>query len=460
MPQIIPPFYGEEYDEFGRRIIRPMPASPPLPTMTPEMIPQQNLQQASLPLFSQMQPPAAPAPHIQMAPPSPAMMENIVPPRMEDYQPGRLRTVMNAIAGGLAGAAGGPQVGFQTGQALHDIPFNRAMQSYEVKTADQARRLAIEKERQRQAEFATSAATREEAVSSAVADKAENLKLKQADEERKKGELDRKKADDASKAAARQSRIDFLKFQQANPKADKLQYLLSAKTPEEREARLETLREFTEATTTPKPTDEEAASKAGAVREAQLKKEMQFGVPLAGSKTKTTEQAKIDVTTAPENVKKVAELTRAKSIANITSDEKNTIRSAQHALGAFPDIESQLTTASDKIFGNRWNEFMTGTLGNDPEFAPLRVNIGMLQTLVAKLHVGSRGSVHILNHFQTLFNAKQMDRATLAAALPELKKWLVRYSKMPSGTAPDDVPESDVTKTPRPPILLNGKPVN
>ena len=165
----------------------------------------------------------------------------------------------------------------------------------------------------------------------------------------------------------------------------------------------------------------------------------------AAARASAVAQATQDVKTSDEAVSKQAKLARAKSLAILTTNEKDTIRGAQVALQAFPDIRSELKTASEDMFGNRWNEFTTGTLGSNPEFAPLRENLGLLQTLVAKLHVGSRGSVHILNKFETLFNAKQMDKATLASSLDELEKWLVRYSKAPPGTDPSTVTDKDTT---------------
>src|SRR6266571_4600265 len=46
-------------------------------------------------------------------------------PNQADYRPSRGRTVLNAIAGGLAGAAGGPTVGYGIGHSLATGPYNQ-----------------------------------------------------------------------------------------------------------------------------------------------------------------------------------------------------------------------------------------------------------------------------------------------------------------------------------------------
>jgi hypothetical protein len=83
---------------------------------------------------------------------TPTAQENIPVPRREDYPNSKLMTVLNAIAGGFAGAAGGPKVGMEVGQALHDIPYTHAMERYKSLTEDQKRRLGIEQEAEKAAQ--------------------------------------------------------------------------------------------------------------------------------------------------------------------------------------------------------------------------------------------------------------------------------------------------------------------
>ncbi len=85
---------------------------------------------------------------IQMAPILPGQQAEMnlgKPPVYGDAQfaQGKLRTVLNAIAGGLAGAAGRPEIG----RELRDQPYTRAVQRYQSQLAPIKAQEAIEQER-------------------------------------------------------------------------------------------------------------------------------------------------------------------------------------------------------------------------------------------------------------------------------------------------------------------------
>jgi hypothetical protein len=166
-------------------------------------------------------------------------------------------------------------------------------------------------------------------------------------------------------------------------------------------------------------------------------------------KAKATKTGQLEAETDPEMIERQAQLKRALNLATVTGHEKETTVAASRALDAFPDIYKQLPTASERIFGDRWRDFLTGSVGQDPEFAPLRLNLGMLQSLVAKIHVGSRGNSHILKKFEGLFNAKQMNRDTLASSIKELHKWLTRYATLPNIKGGIDLEDVDKATTPK-----------
>jgi hypothetical protein len=470
-------FPPPELDEYGRpRLISPVVGMSRM--SPPPQIPEPPAQ-TSLPQYSQ--PPQMPSPvavatgdpfapiHAQPATPGPyqqQILNRAAPPDINDpqYKNSRLRTVLNAIAGGLAGAAGGPEAGVKVGAGLRDAKFNRAQEAYDRQTEDLKLKAGIEKEQQTRGEKEVTETTqRGTAILSG--------EKKQSDAALGEKKLDLATKEQASKDKHRLELGKYTEWKMNNPKLDDLQYFMSL-PDEDVPAAIAMMKKVNE-------TKGNTPEAKGAIKAAQtqadintkslpenLRKEQQItaatgagsaGGRIAGESTpaalKGTEQhagaqakGSGEAKTTPEMIKRDADLTRAKSFATLTTNEKDTIRGSQVALQAFPDIREQLVNASDKIFGNRWNDFMVGTLGKDPEFVPLRTNIGMLQTLVAKLHVGSRGSVHILNHFVDLFNAKQMDREDLSTSLDTLEKWLVRYSKAPAGTqvtdVPDEVPEN------------------
>src|ERR1017187_9097763 len=175
-----------QYDEFGRPInhsiplpyINQMPvnmAQPiglaPQPQVSP--IPNQiypQIPEAPVPVAQPGNQPDATLAHvvapggvqqqqgIQPVPPLPAQaaleaapVGSIAVPQRNDpaYQNSRLRTVMNAIAGGLAGAAGGPKAGMEAGSYLHDMKYNRAMGDYTNNLGLQEKKVKSEEERQK-----------------------------------------------------------------------------------------------------------------------------------------------------------------------------------------------------------------------------------------------------------------------------------------------------------------------
>jgi len=70
---------------------------------------------------------------------------------------------------------------------------------------------------------------------------------------------------------------------------------------------------------------------------------------------------------------------------------------------------------------SRWAEFMAGKVGApNPEFTRLRLNMGLLQTLLMRMHVGARGGVQIMEHFKDLVDAGKQSPENLRAALVEI----------------------------------------
>lgn len=174
-----------QYDEFGRPInhsiplpyINQMPVNVSQPTgilpqaqaspvpnqiysQIPEApIPAQVINQPDATLARVVAPEAmTPQQGIQPVSPLPAQaalaaapVRSITPPQINDpaYRNSRLRTVMNAIAGGLAGAAGGPKAGIEAGSYLRDLKYNRAMQDYNTNLALTEKKVKSEEERQK-----------------------------------------------------------------------------------------------------------------------------------------------------------------------------------------------------------------------------------------------------------------------------------------------------------------------
>jgi flagellar motility protein MotE (MotC chaperone) len=153
MPQIIPPDQPQ-YDTLGRPIpplpiapiMQQQPAAMPSPIIAPVA---QQQQQA--PVTIPPQAPAAPAaPSFSPLPEGPAQAAYRTGvaqiPQRSDYQAHGLHRVLNAIAGGFAGAAGHPEAG----RELADLPYTRAVEDYNRKSNALKVGADIETERQQE----------------------------------------------------------------------------------------------------------------------------------------------------------------------------------------------------------------------------------------------------------------------------------------------------------------------
>src|ERR1700694_5764506 len=123
--QIIPPTLPE-YDEFGRPINKRIPTVPSMSgTSLPGNIPAPVIAPTG-PTAQSIQPDFSPV-HVQPAEATPTQqaIKNLVPPDPHDpaLKQSRLRTVLNAIAAGFAGAAGGPRAGIDTAQSLSNQKY-------------------------------------------------------------------------------------------------------------------------------------------------------------------------------------------------------------------------------------------------------------------------------------------------------------------------------------------------
>lgn len=100
---------------------------------------------------------------------------------------------------------------------------------------------------------------------------------------------------------------------------------------------------------------------------------------------------------------------------------------------AAPQVEkfvARINPLIDKIAGQlgpgagRWNEFMAGKVGaSNPEFTKLRTDVGLLTTLLMRMHVGARGGEYIMKHFQDLIDSGKQSPENLKAALQEVDNY-------------------------------------
>lgn len=72
----------------------------------------------------------------------------------------------------------------------------------------------------------------------------------------------------------------------------------------------------------------------------------------------------------------------------------------------------------------RWAEFMAGKVGSpNPQFTKLRTDVGLLTTLLMRMHVGARGGEYVMKHFQDMIDSGRQSPENLHAAISEIRSY-------------------------------------
>jgi hypothetical protein len=447
-----------QYDEFGRPIKNVIPPSAmQLPTID------QALQRAPVsPIATATGPDFSPV-NIQPAQPLPSeqVRQGIQPldPNDPQYKNSRLRIVLNAIASGLAGAAGGPKAGIETADALTNAKFNRAQQQQNRILQLATMQGDVEKEQITRAEKAAQLGIqrgKEQAAST----------VKTEEQARKERETENRVNNTSSLIESRTARAKGLqdKLNQLPPalreamtisQMDEDQqmkvaegYLIAHPKPQEDTASKTQAKINVEST----PENISKISKTAAARgaastsgriaasgtpEAIDIKEKQAEAQAIGSNKGRLEElsSEFGIKATRDIARNLAE---ARSEGNtLTSNIKDTMEAAKHGLTHLPRIYAQIDQMDkDGKLGmlmSKWSDFMAGKVGTDDESSRLRFNIGLMDTLLAKAHGGARGggSPAMMQHFASLLSSKNMDAKTLRGTLQEAEIWLKEYAKHP-----------------------------
>ena len=110
---------------------------------------------------------------------------------------------------------------------------------------------------------------------------------------------------------------------------------------------------------------------------------------------------------------------------NVPTSTTRTMAETAPKINSLIDRTLPIIAAQKQKLGpaaGRWNDFMTGKVGaSDPEFNKLRVNMGLLSTLLMRMHVGARGSEKIMEKFDNLIGLGYQSPDNLVTALNEIK---------------------------------------
>jgi hypothetical protein len=95
---------------------------------------------------------------------------------------------------------------------------------------------------------------------------------------------------------------------------------------------------------------------------------------------------------------------------------------------------------------SRWNDFLVGRLGagtgdpvTDQLLEAMRTKIGLSQTLLMNLHVGSRGGAYMMEHFEDLANAKKLNANILRTGIKSELEYAKDRAMLPSQAGPQAV---------------------
>lgn len=133
----------------------------------------------------------------------------------------------------------------------------------------------------------------------------------------------------------------------------------------------------------------------------------------------------------------------------LTSSSRSMGEVAQVINQHIPNIDAQIDKMGDKLgaISGRWDEFMTGKVGaGDPDFERLRTNISMLQSGMARTHMGARGGQMFMDRMKALVDSGKMDAATLKAGVDTLGEWAKGYEVFATPNAQQQI--SGNTPTP------------
>ena len=140
-------------------------------------------------------------------------------------------------------------------------------------------------------------------------------------------------------------------------------------------------------------------------------------------------QSKLSGTTgtkASQDAEREAAYLHRNNLRNVTSSTRTMIEAAPKVEDFVDKIQSQIDGLQNDLgpAKGRWNEFWAGKVGTkNPQYTALRTDVGLLSTLLMRMHVGARGGEYIMKHFEDLINQGKQDPDNLRAALKEIKDY-------------------------------------
>ena len=87
------------------------------------------------------------------------------------------------------------------------------------------------------------------------------------------------------------------------------------------------------------------------------------------------------------------------------------------------------------VAASRWNDITANKVGDNPEFARLSTDMGLIHTAIMQAHVGARGSKDMLEHFEGLMNQKIASGPQLRAQMAATFSYMQEKAMLPKKAA-------------------------
>lgn len=137
-----------------------------------------------------------------------------------------------------------------------------------------------------------------------------------------------------------------------------------------------------------------------------------------------------------------------------TSTSRTMAETAPKVLDLVNQVEKDLQNVQPGPLASRYHEFMTGTVGvADPAWTSYRTNVGLLTTLLMRMHVGARGGTQMMDHFKGLLNQGRQSPENMKAALQEIRTYANSVGgdhSAPAPAAPNETAAPAAPETPSP----------
>lgn len=129
-----------------------------------------------------------------------------------------------------------------------------------------------------------------------------------------------------------------------------------------------------------------------------------------------------------------------------TSATKTMMEAAPKVIDLSNRVEQEINKQLESLgpASGRWSEFMTGKVGApNREFAKLRTDVMLLQTLLMRMHVGARGGQLMMEHFKNLIDVAGQDPENLKGALEEIRNYAHDLNSKPALSSIKNTPKDN-----------------